>query len=510
MASVTRTVLFTDLANYTASVVRADREALRNLITEHEAFVAPLLRKHNGNVLKNLGDSFLALFPSATEALRAGIDVVESGLRDRGLVIRVSCASGDVEEMGGDAFGDAVNLSSRINSRTPAGEIWFSESTRQCMKQAEIPWEPVGTFQLKGLAGDMACYRAITALKCHLPDPIVKAVKQGTLCRIRPGEAPPPLPPDPTILLEGFQEGSAELAQAVDTLPVLDPASIWLSVYKIPPTERHEWLAAGRGLVVGTAEALAEAITLVRTEISTPVGSNTIILDLEGQAELDLVMAGLALPAVPYADVVAGYTYDLLPDGRWVPRSNRALLRVDVSPEGVRAKALGAGVTINGRTLAPNQAVDLTEGSIIQAAGARIRYSDVSDPNYAGLLVSDSTTRMGVARGQLTELGREPNHPGLALPDRTGQANIRWCAGSRAARAREGGFTLDRALAGRRQAALEVSPTGQVKVRALHDRLPTWLYDESGLRRVESTAAASVNDLVVTGTSIIALRPPLA
>ena len=41
MATRTLTVVFTDLANYTASVGRSDRQELRNLIAAHEKMVAP-------------------------------------------------------------------------------------------------------------------------------------------------------------------------------------------------------------------------------------------------------------------------------------------------------------------------------------------------------------------------------------------------------------------------------------------------------------------------------------
>ena len=62
----------------------------------------------------------------------------------------------------------------------------------------------------------------------------------------------------------------------------------------------------------------------------------------------------------------------------------------------------------------------------------------------------------------------------LAYPDRRGQDNIRWCTGTRAARARSGGFTLDRALAGRRQASIEMQH-GELKVTPLYAKCPTYI-----------------------------------
>jgi len=117
--------------------------------------------------------------------------------------------------------------------------------------------------------------------------------------------------------------------------------------------------------------------------------------------------------------------------------------------------------------------------------------------------------RLGVSGGQVVELGREPNHPGLAYADRKGQDNLRWCSGLRAAQARTGGFTLDRGLVGRRQAAVQVL-ADQIHVASLHPRCPTFVLPADGaeLRRIDTTARVQVDDLIVAGTSVVAVRDP--
>ena len=93
MPTATRTVVFTDLANFTARVSRADREGLRDLLQTHESNVLPVLKRHRGRVVKNLGDSFMALFDSATDAVRACIDLLES-VHSVTLPLRVSATKG--------------------------------------------------------------------------------------------------------------------------------------------------------------------------------------------------------------------------------------------------------------------------------------------------------------------------------------------------------------------------------------------------------------------------------
>ena len=107
MASYTKTVVFTDLANYTQSTAKVDREVLRKLISDHEIHTRTLFDPDGGILEKNLGDSFMALFDSSTDALRACMDLVEStlSLGDKEMRFRASAATGDVEEIKGDYFG---------------------------------------------------------------------------------------------------------------------------------------------------------------------------------------------------------------------------------------------------------------------------------------------------------------------------------------------------------------------------------------------------------------------
>ncbi|MEZ4238879.1 MAG: adenylate/guanylate cyclase domain-containing protein [Myxococcota bacterium] len=508
MGTVTRTVAFTDLANYTQKVARSDREGLRKLLADHEALVAPIVERHGGRVVKNLGDSFMVLFDAATDALRAALEIQSMITGSGQISLRLAMTTGDVEEIEGDAFGEAVNLAARVLAQTPPGEIWFGPGTRVCMNAAETPWESVGRFRLRGIPGEKEIFRAVPAHRCWLPEPLANAARQGTLVRIRRGARPPLLPPDPIILLEGFAPGSPALMDAVDSLPVLNPASLWLATYNIASEDRNDWTEAGRGLVIGTPEAVEEAIEEAQRQVARSSGSDTIVLDVGVQADVELVMCGLALPAVPLSDVVSSYFYDLLPDGRWVNRSDRSLLRVEVTPGGARLHALAPGILINGRSIPTGESVLLNDDDEIATPSSSLRYESTNH-GYTGLLLAETEMRLGVMNGTTAELGREPNHPGLAFPDRRGQDNIRWCPGARAARARQHGFTLDRALAGRRQAAILVNGDA-VQLKPLHERCATYIQREHAktLDRADGEVRIGIGDRVVAGTTIVSLRAP--
>lgn len=504
----TRTVVFTDMEGYTKLMGRADREGQRNLLAMHAQFVEPVLKGRGGRVVKNIGDSFMALFDSATDAMRACLDLIEAHAPSQASPVnfRASLATGDVEETENDAFGETVNLAARINAITPGGEVRFAPGTWHCMNQAEIPWESTGRHALKGIATDVEVFRAVPKHAAYLPEVLATAARARTLVTWTAGDPVPPVPPGANILLEGFRPGSAALADAVDHLPVVDPSRLWLSTYNISPADRHDWTRHGRGLVVGTPAAVRAAVQQLQQASHRAPGSDTIILDGGGGAILELVIGGLALPAVPLAEVVAGYTYDLVPDGRWINRSDRAALRVTVSTTGPTVTVLLPGAQVTGHIAAVNGAYPLTDGMEIRTASGVLRYVALNQEGYLGALVGDSQMRLGVAAGQRVELGREPAHPGLLLPDRNNQDNIQWCPGPRAARAREKGFTLDKVLTGRRQTGLQVEP-GSFTVLPLHETCATVLLERNGhVQRVLAARPAAYGDLILLGTTVVALR----
>jgi class 3 adenylate cyclase len=506
----TRTVVFTDMADYTRRTSESDREGLRNLLALHQRLVEPVLTGRGGRVVKNIGDSFMALFDSATDATRACMDLVEAHGTSRGadVAFRASVATGDVEETENDAFGEPVNLAARIIARTPTGEVWFSAGAWHCLNQAEIPWESTGRHSLKGIPWESEVFRAVGVNQAFLPDALAAAARARTLVVWRAGDPLPILLPNSQVLLEGFRPGSPALAEAVDRLPLIDPSRLWLGTYNISPNDRFEWVRNGRGLVIGTPAAVRTAIQQQVQASSRSPGSDTIILDGGSAAVLDLVVAGLALPAVPLSEVVAGYSYDLLPDGRWLNRSERAVVRVDVSSAGATVVALSPGVQIGNQAPPPNTPVPLLPGMVIHTSAGTLTYVALNQEGYVGALVGDTQMRLGVGAGQQVEFGREPNHPGLLLPDRNNQDNIRWLSGTRATRARERGFTLDKVLTGRRQAGLVATPQ-QLTVLPLHETCATLLVDaDHQVRRLLEDGPAHVGDLLLLGTTVVALRDP--
>ncbi|MCH9670628.1 MAG: adenylate/guanylate cyclase domain-containing protein [Gammaproteobacteria bacterium] len=511
--TATRTVMFTDIADYTASVARADREGLHQILAEHENRVRPLVEQYQGRIVKNIGDSFLCLFESATDALKAALDIQnrEAGDGDE-VQVRIGLTTGDIEMIDGDAFGDAVNLAARILAKAPVGEAWFGAATKACMNAAEIPWESVGWFRLKGIPGEQECFRVVPKHRVWLPSAVTNATAESTLVRIVAGAPIPAIPATPTIVFEGFEPGSAELASVLDDLPVLDPSSLFLVAYQIPHEPRQSWTECGRGLIVGQPQATNCALHALlhnsseRPSESSTDGSDTILLDKIERIDLELVICGIALPQVPLAEVVAGYTYDLLADGTWVTSSDEAILRIEVSRNRVVLHALSPEVSIAGAILGSGGPIELSSDTTIDTPAGQLRYLPTRS-GYVGLVMNEGGRKLGVKNGQVAEIGRKPNPPGLAFPARDGQENIQWCSGARAARAKREDFSLDRVLAGRQQASIRPE-RDSIELHPMHDDCATFVLREGRIGRAKRPVRVRVGDMIVAGTNVIALRAP--
>jgi class 3 adenylate cyclase len=168
MATANATVMFTDIRGFTARTSRDSREGLEELLATHEALLLPVIRHYDGRVVKTIGDAFLVVFESPTNAVLCGV-VIQHRLREfnrrapeeKRIEVRVAINSGEVTLRGDDVFGEPVNICARIEGITEPNEVYFTEATYLTMQKAEVPSSEVGSRRLKGIPEEIRLYRVI-------------------------------------------------------------------------------------------------------------------------------------------------------------------------------------------------------------------------------------------------------------------------------------------------------------------------------------------------------------
>jgi class 3 adenylate cyclase len=122
-----RTVLFADLRGSTSLFETLGNAEATSVVTHCVSALAEGVVAGNGTVVKTLGDGLMAVFDRPADAGQVAAamhDLLErmvSRGQERGasaglraLRLQVGLARGEVVEMGGDCFGDAVNVAARL------------------------------------------------------------------------------------------------------------------------------------------------------------------------------------------------------------------------------------------------------------------------------------------------------------------------------------------------------------------------------------------------------------
>ena len=160
--AATLTVLFTDVVASTELRARLGDEQADALRREVDDLVAAAVARHEGTVVKGLGDGLMAAFPAPSQGLAAAADVQRS-LEQRnataavGVEVREGLSIGEVRVEGGDVFGTAVVEAARLCATAAAGQVLTAEAVVALAgSRAGVVVHPVGSLQLKGLGGPVA------------------------------------------------------------------------------------------------------------------------------------------------------------------------------------------------------------------------------------------------------------------------------------------------------------------------------------------------------------------
>jgi adenylate cyclase len=132
---VNTTVVFTDLTGSTSVFESLGNAKATKTVTQLTRWICDLFESLGGRVIKTLGDGVLAVFPDAPTAINAVVEMQRSHQKrlmqqpaPEHLPIRVGVATGEVEIVDGDCFGDAVNVASRLSDLSGPHEIWVNST----------------------------------------------------------------------------------------------------------------------------------------------------------------------------------------------------------------------------------------------------------------------------------------------------------------------------------------------------------------------------------------------
>ena len=159
-------IVFVDVAGFTTYTERAGDDAAREMLAKLSDVVKQKARACKGEVVKELGDGFLLVFPSASQAVRGALslrDAVKHKRKsDKAFQVALRCAvhAGEPLVEQDDLFGYDVNLTARLLDHCKPDQVVVSETAKELAEKRlrKIAFGKRKTVKIRGLSSKVPIY----------------------------------------------------------------------------------------------------------------------------------------------------------------------------------------------------------------------------------------------------------------------------------------------------------------------------------------------------------------
>ena len=148
-------VFAADVEGY-SRLMGADEVGTLKGLTDRRAILDRIIGDHRGRIANTAGDSVLAEFGSAVDAVQCAVEAQTalaeanaSLASERRISFRIGIHVGDVMVRAGDLFGDGVNIAARLQSIAKPGGVCISGATYDQVRKGRAdclrgPWCAAG------------------------------------------------------------------------------------------------------------------------------------------------------------------------------------------------------------------------------------------------------------------------------------------------------------------------------------------------------------------------------
>lgn len=163
-------VIFTDLKDFTYKNALLTDSQIESILSSFEGIVTNSAKRHNIELVKSIGDAYLALWDSPDSAYAFAKDILilsqaydkKQKIEIKEIWLRVTLTCGSVSSKKSldqvDYFWECINLGSRMMSITPKGEIFCTQDIVKNLTNTEKYSEFVWEYQFHGILSTTPIY----------------------------------------------------------------------------------------------------------------------------------------------------------------------------------------------------------------------------------------------------------------------------------------------------------------------------------------------------------------
>jgi adenylate cyclase len=159
-------ILYADIKDY-SRLMGEDEVGTLRMLTAYREVTDALILQHRGRIVGTAGDSILAEFASAVDAVQCAVDI-QRALKprnadlpaERRMEFRIGLNVGDVIIEGPQIYGEGVNIAARLEALAEGGGICLSGTVYdQVENKLTLNYEYLGEQTVKNIAKPVRVYR---------------------------------------------------------------------------------------------------------------------------------------------------------------------------------------------------------------------------------------------------------------------------------------------------------------------------------------------------------------
>ena len=151
------TVLFTDIVGSTEHAAKLGDQRWLDLLGDANRICSTQVERFGGTSIHTTGDGYLAIFDSPAAAVATAREILDQ-VGSLGITMRSGLHTGEITLKGTDIAGIGVHIASRVMDLAPDDGIAASSTVKDLTVGSAIRYEPMGSFDLKGVPGDWTLY----------------------------------------------------------------------------------------------------------------------------------------------------------------------------------------------------------------------------------------------------------------------------------------------------------------------------------------------------------------